>query len=108
MDSKTGYAVILVTTGSSAEAERIAGHLVEEGLAACVNIVGPIRSIYRWQGELQREAEHLLIIKSSAAIFAPLAARIRELHSYDIPEVIALPIDDGSAPYLQWLGSSIK
>ena len=104
----TEFAVILVTAGAADEAERIAGHLVEEQLAACVNIVGPIRSIYRWQGAVQRDEEHLLIIKARAASFPMLEARVRELHSYETPEVIALPVSAGSQKYLAWLGSSTR
>ncbi len=108
MDSETGFAVVFVTTGSMEEAERIATNLVEERLAACVNIVGPIRSIYRWEGAVQREAEHLLIIKSATNAFGNLEARIRELHSYDTPEVIGVPIAEGSHKYLEWMKSSTQ
>lgn len=107
MDSATGYAIVLVTVGSTDEAEQIASTLVEERLAACVNVVGPIRSIYRWEGAVQRDTEQLLIIKIRAAAFPQVEARVRELHSYDTPEVIALPIDDGSRKYLDWLQASV-
>jgi len=106
MDAKTDFAVILVTAGSSDEAERIAVSLVDERLAACVNIVAPVRSIYRWQGKVQRDEEHLLIIKAKQATFAQIQERVRELHSYDTPEVIALPITAGSRKYLDWLEAS--
>lgn len=106
MQTPTGFAVILVTTASANEAERIGSSLVEERLAACVNIVGPIRSIYRWEGKVQRDEEHLLVIKANAAAFAQLRKRVGELHSYDTPEVIALPITDGSPEYLDWLRGS--
>jgi periplasmic divalent cation tolerance protein len=106
MDTPTGFAVILVTTASAEEADRIASSLVEERLAACVNVVGPIRSIYRWQGEVQRDEEHLLVIKANAAAFPRLQKRVGELHSYDTPEVIALPIIDASRKYLDWLQAS--
>jgi periplasmic divalent cation tolerance protein len=101
----TDCSVILVTAGSRAEGERIAEVLVEDRLAACVNIVGPIRSIYRWENALQRDDEWLLLIKAPATHFETLAARVRALHSYDTPEVIALPIASGSAGYLEWLRS---
>jgi len=100
------FVVVLVTVPSPAEAERIASALVEERLAACVNAVGPIRSVYRWEGKLQNDEEWLLVIKSRAASFAALAARVRTLHSYDTPEVVALPVVAGSDSYLAWLAAA--
>jgi periplasmic divalent cation tolerance protein len=97
------FVVVLVTAGSSEEAERIAAALVEDGLAACVNIVGPIRSVYRWRGAVERAEEHLLVIKARRASFAALSARVHELHSYDTPEVVALPITAAAEAYLAWL-----
>ena len=97
--------VVLVTAPARAAAERIAETLVGEQLAACVNIVGPIRSIYRWQGEICRDDEQLLVIKTTRGCFAALEARVRALHSYDVPEIIALPIELGSAAYLEWITS---
>lgn len=79
--------------------------LVERRLAACVNIVTPVRSIYRWQGAIEEATEWLLIIKSSRARFAELAEAIRAEHSYELPEVVALPIVEGSAAYLAWLNA---
>ena len=99
----TDCSVILVTVGSRAEGERIAEVLVGEQLAACVNIVGPIRSIYRWENAVQREDEWLLIIKAPTTQFETLAVRVRQLHSYQTPEVIALPITAGSEAYLEWV-----
>ena len=99
----TGCSVIFVTVGSREEGERIAEALVGEQLAACVNIVGPIRSIYRWENAIQRDDEWLLIIKAPTAQFDTLAARVRALHSYQTPEVIAVPITAGSDAYLEWL-----
>jgi periplasmic divalent cation tolerance protein len=104
----TDFIVVLVTVGSAEEGERIAEALVGEQLAACVNLVGPIRSIYAWKGEVQRDEERLLIIKTRAARFADLERRVRALHSYDTPEVIALPISAGSQPYLDWLLSGTR
>jgi periplasmic divalent cation tolerance protein len=95
--------VVLVTAGNAAEATRIAESLVGDRLAACVNVVGSVRSIYRWQGEMCSEEEILLVVKTTRDNFAALDERVRELHSYDVPEVIALPIDLGSAPYLDWI-----
>lgn len=101
----TGCVLVLVTTGAAAEAERIATTLVNERLAACVNILNPIRSIYRWQGAISDEQEWLLLIKAQAEDFAALEARVKTLHSYQVPEIIALPIVAGSEAYLHWLRS---
>jgi periplasmic divalent cation tolerance protein len=95
--------LILVTAGSETEAETIAKTLVEERLVACVNIVSPIRSIYRWEGKVADEREWLLIMKTPAARFAEVEARVKALHSYQVPEVIAIPIQDGSEAYLRWI-----
>jgi periplasmic divalent cation tolerance protein len=94
---------VLVTTGSEIEAVSIARTLVEERLAACVNIIGPMRSIYRWRDGVSDDPEYLLVIKSRATMYMKIETRVRELHSYDVPEVIALTIDRGSPPYIQWL-----
>jgi periplasmic divalent cation tolerance protein len=99
--------VVLVTVPSRDDGERIAEALVGEALAACVNVVGPIRSIYRWQGEICRDDEHLLLIKTTRARYAELESRVKALHSYDVPEVVALPIEVGSAQYLDWLKNSV-
>ncbi len=101
--TKTDCIVVLVTVGSRDEGERIAQALVADRLAACVNLVGPVGSIYRWQGKVERAEEILLIIKTRAALFAELEGRIRALHSYETPEIIALPIAAGAAKYLDWL-----
>jgi periplasmic divalent cation tolerance protein len=99
------YIAVLVTVGSAEEGEALARALVGEQLAACVSIIGPVQSVYRWQGEVHCDQERLLIIKTRAALFELLAARVKALHSYDVPEVIALPITAGSAEYLQWLAA---
>jgi periplasmic divalent cation tolerance protein len=100
--------VVLVTVPSREQGEAIAGAIVGEALAACVNVVGPIRSIYRWQGEVCRDDEHLLIVKTTAARYDALEARVRAIHPYELPEVIALPIERGSAPYLEWLRAAAR
>ncbi len=97
------YSLLLSTTSSKDEAQSIAQTLVERKLVACVNIVGPITSIYHWQGAVERGQELLLIIKTRAALFAQLETRVKSLHSYQNPEVIALPISAGTAAYLDWL-----
>ena len=104
--TETEFVVVLVTVGSRPEGETIARRLVEEGLVACVNVVGPIRSVYVWKGEVTEGDEHLLIIKTREQLVGTVEARVRALHSYEVPEVIALPIVDGSPAYLQWLRES--
>jgi len=100
--------VVLVTAGSEDEAARIAHAVVGERLAACVNVVGPIRSIYRWQDAVEDAREWLLIVKARAADLASLEARIRALHSYDVPEVLALPVTGGAEAYLAWLDAATR
>jgi periplasmic divalent cation tolerance protein len=97
------FVVVLVTAGSGEEAQRIGRALVEERLAACVNVVGPMRSIYRWQDAVEEAEEHLLVVKARARDVGALGERIRALHSYDVPEVVALPVIAGSEDYLAWL-----
>lgn len=100
--------VVLVTAPPDGPATQLARQLVEERLAACVNLVGPIRSIYRWDGAVCDDAEQLLVIKTRRALFERLAARVVELHPYDVPEVIALPIDAGLPAYLGWIGAQLE
>ena len=95
--------VVFVTSGSEEEGLKIAHALVEERLAACVNLVSPIRSIYRWEGKVWDEKEWLLIIKTQTARFEDVEKKVKSLHSYSLPEIIALPITKGSSPYLRWL-----
>jgi len=103
---KKQASVVLVNAGSEEQATTIARALVDERLVACVNIVSPIRSIYRWQGEVQTETEHMMVIKTRANLVAKVEARVRELHRYEVPEVIALPIVAGATPYLDWIFES--
>lgn len=98
--------VIYITAPNEDEGAAIARTLVQERLAACVNIIGPIRSIYRWQEKVEDEREVLLIAKTRKRLFASLLERVRELHSYTVPEIIALPIAGGSEDYLKWLGEA--
>jgi periplasmic divalent cation tolerance protein len=95
--------LVMVTAPDQTSAAAIGRALVQEGLAACVNLVGPIRSIYRWEGAVADEAEYLLLIKTRRELYTALETRVRALHSYQVAEVIALPIECGSAPYLHWL-----
>lgn len=105
--SPVNYGVVLVTAVSSEEAEKIAQNLIEHKLAACVNLF-PIDSWYLWQGKINRDREYQLIIKTDLDKFTELERQIQTLHSYDVPEIIALPIVAGSKPYLDWLGSNLK
>jgi periplasmic divalent cation tolerance protein len=100
----TGYVTVLTTTASEAEAETIAEALLAAELAACVQIL-EARSRYVWNGAVQREAEQLLLIKTRAALFEMVRAKVRTMHSYDAPEIVALPITAGDGDYLSWLGS---
>ena len=104
----TDKRIVFATAGSEQEASRIAHHLVENQLAACVNIVPQIASIYRWQGKVEEAREWLLIVKTTAAAFEKVRDAIRELHSYDLPECISVNIEDGSPEYLQWMADSVK
>jgi periplasmic divalent cation tolerance protein len=101
------FIVVYVTVSSVDEGRRIARALVEERLAACVNQLPGIRSIYRWQGKIEESTEELLIIKTNKDLFAALQKRVCELHSYAVPEVIAVPVTAGSEPYLQWLDEQV-
>jgi periplasmic divalent cation tolerance protein len=98
--------VVLLTAGSDEQANRIARALVAERLAACVNVIGPIRSIYRWRGAVEDENEYLLLAKTRASLYSSLERRVRELHSYEVPEVLVLSPSNGSGAYLRWLMES--
>ncbi|SRR6266567_2858673 len=100
--------VVLMTAATNEEATRIAELLVNKKLAACVQILPEMQSIYVWKGEVQREKEVLLLAKSTRANFADLEREVRAIHSYETPEIIALPITAGSEPYLKWLTSSCE
>lgn len=102
----TGAIVVLTNCPSEDVAERIATALVENRLAACVNRLAPVRSTYRWQGKIERETEVPLLIKTTAARYPEVEAAIRALHPYTVPEIIALPVHAGNAPYLLWLDES--
>ena len=100
--------VVLVTCENQDEAKKIAGALVEKRLAACANILPNVRSVFRWQGAVEDEDEVLMIIKTRHEVFDHLAEVVTELHSYDVPEIIALPIVAGNAPYLDWIENEVK
>jgi periplasmic divalent cation tolerance protein len=101
------YLQVLTTAGSEEEAERIAAALVDRRLAACVQTIGPVASRYRWQGKVESAREWLCLAKTAAARYGEVEAAIRELHSYEEPEVVATPIVAGSEGYLDWIGESV-
>ena len=103
----TDNRIVVTTAGSPEEAQKIARHLVEQQLAACVNIVPKVESVYRWQGKVESSAEWLLLIKTTAEKFPNVRNAIRELHSYDLPECLAIAIEDGSEEYLDWIEDSV-
>jgi periplasmic divalent cation tolerance protein len=103
----TDKIVVFSTAASAEEAETIARRLVEERLASCVNVIREIRSFYRWQGKIEDAAEWLLVIKSSRERFDALRTTVEKLHSYDVPEVIALPVVEGARNYLNWMDSEL-
>ena len=100
--------IVLVTCSGREEGERIAEQLVERQLAACVNIVPSVTSVYKWEGKIHKDGEALLIIKSRKELFAKLRQAVTELHSYDLPEVIGLGLEDGFKPYLDWVLQNTK
>jgi periplasmic divalent cation tolerance protein len=100
--------VVLSTVERAEDAERIGRELVERGLAACVNVVPGLVSIYRWKGEVQRAEERLLLIKTRAERFEALREALVALHPYEVPEVLALPIAGGHSPYLAWLDENTR
>ena len=100
--------LVLSTVARAEDGERIARALVERGLAACVNVLPGLVSIYRWKGAVEREEERLLVIKTRRDTFAALRDALVALHPYEVPEVIALPIVDGHAPYLAWLDENSR
>jgi periplasmic divalent cation tolerance protein len=103
MASMVERVVVLMTAGSQEEADQLAQALVAERLAACVNIVPGMISVYRWQGAIQRDQEWLLLAKSRRDLLGAFVQLVQELHSYDVPEVIALPLEGGSDDYLRWI-----
>jgi periplasmic divalent cation tolerance protein len=103
----TDKIVVFSTAASAEEAEKIARSLVEARLAACVNVIPEIRSFYRWQGKTEESAEWLLVIKSSRERFDALRAAVEKLHSYDVPELIALPVVEGARNYLNWMDGEL-
>lgn len=104
----TNARIVLTTVGLKDEAERLGEELVERGLAACVNIVGPIRSIYRWKQKLQNEQEYLLLIKTTTGRTAQLQSVMKKLHPYELPEFVQVSVESGSEEYLAWLADEVS
>jgi len=104
----TGARVVLVTAPTGEPAAAIASRLVEERLAACVNVVAGVRSIYRWEGRVCDDREDLLVIKTGADRLEALTARLKEIHPYEVPEVLALPVEAGAQAYLDWLTAETR
>ena len=107
-DGAPAYLVLLVTTNNSEESRKIASELLNQRKAACVNIVPEVSSLFRWEGELDSARENLLIIKTKASLLNEVVALITQIHSYDVPEIIALPIVGGNQDYLEWIGREVE
>lgn len=104
----TEFIQVVTTIDHPEVAGKIAQALVERRLAACVQIVGPIKSVYRWQGKIEAAQEWQCWVKTQAALYAQVESAIRELHTYEVPEILAVPVLDGAAPYLAWLKAETK
>lgn len=102
------YLQVFTTIGSKEEAQRVARALVEQRLAGCVQIVGPIHSTYWWQGQIETAEEYLCLVKASNEVYGELEVAIKEVHPYDTPEILAMPVADGNADYLQWLQKELQ
>ena len=100
--------IIVLVTCQPDDANKLATDLVTERLAACVNVVPSVLSIYQWKEKIEKDTESILIIKSHRDLFSRLEARIKELHTYDVPEIVSLPIEAGHAPYLNWLNAQLQ
>lgn len=107
-DNVSEYIQVITVTGSKAEAEMLSQELVDKRLAACAQILGPIVSVYRWKGKVENATEWLCFIKSRADLYDELESKIREAHTYEVPEILALPIEKGSKSYLEWMERSLK
>jgi periplasmic divalent cation tolerance protein len=101
------YVIVMVTTASKQEAESIAQRLLKERLIACANIIGPFSSLFYWSGKIEKAEEYLIFMKSRKDLFEKLAETVKALHSYEVPEIIVLPIVEGSKAYLDWLDSCL-
>jgi len=102
------YIIILVTTASREEAETIVQRLLEARLTACANIMGPVHSHFHWSGKIEKTEEYLILMKSRKDLFEKLSETVKALHSYEVPEILALAVVEGSKAYMDWLGSCLK
>ena len=107
LDNSSAPIVVLMSASNREEGSRIAELLIDSGLAACVQILSEVQSIYRWKGEIARDSEVLLLAKTTREVFADLEARVREVHSYETPEILALDVTAISEPYLKWLVNNL-
>ena len=105
---KTEHVVVLVTASGEEEAKNIAKQLLDERKAACVNIINGVSSLFTWQGRQEEEQESLLVIKSGASLLPQIIETVKQVHSYDVPEIIALPVLGGNEDYLEWIDSGIE
>jgi periplasmic divalent cation tolerance protein len=105
---ENAYVIVMVTTPSKQEAERIAQHLLRERLIACANIIGPVSSLFHWSGKIEKAEEYMILMKSRKDLFKKLSEAVKALHSYEVPEILAFPIVEGSKGYLDWLGSCLR
>jgi periplasmic divalent cation tolerance protein len=108
MSINNNYIIVLVTTANKVEAEKISQELLKEKLIACANIINPVNSFFYWSGKIDKAEECLVIMKSRMSLFGELAERLKGLHSYEVPEVLALPIVEGSKAYLSWMSEVLK
>ncbi len=102
------YIVVLVTTKDTKQGQKIADGLLQDKLIACANIVADVRSLFWWQGKIDSSKEALLVLKTRKALFKKVIAKVKALHSYQVPEIIALPIAAGSSDYLKWINASVR
>jgi len=108
MSANTNFIIVLVTTPNKAEAEKVSQSLLNEKLIACANIINPVTSFFHWSGKVERAEECLVVMKSRLDLFGELAERLKGLHSYEVPEVLAFPIVGGSKAYLDWMGEALR
>ncbi len=108
MAKSNPYCLVLTTCPDGEIAEALAAHVVENNVAACVNIIPAVRSIYKWKGKVERSDEHLLLIKSRADCYKRLEAAIRRQHPYELPEVVSVPIENGLSDYLAWIDATLN
>jgi periplasmic divalent cation tolerance protein len=105
---RNSYIIIIVTTAGREEAETIVQRLLEAKLIACANIIGPVSSHFHWSGKIEKAEEYLILMKSRKDLFEKLSETVKALHSYEVPEILALPVVEGSKAYMDWLGSCLR